>query len=171
MSATGITGGGSGYAALLAHAEGALYGTELGSVTLKRIGFFCFPIRHSTHTTRPAQWLPVPRHFPRALAEHGVRALRLRKKGAGSQLLVLLPPLLAPSRNVVGHGRPKSRSTRPAGYRASAGTQGVIPRRQARFRRQACTCRAAHACRADRGRKESEGRQGPETGRRRSGCA
>ena len=27
---------------------GALYGTELGSVTLKRIGFFCFPIKHST---------------------------------------------------------------------------------------------------------------------------
>jgi len=23
---------------------------ELGSVTLKRIGFFCFPIEHSTHT-------------------------------------------------------------------------------------------------------------------------
>jgi len=23
---------------------------ELGSVTLKRIGFFCFPIKHSTHT-------------------------------------------------------------------------------------------------------------------------
>ena len=41
----GITGGGSGYAALLAHAEGALYGTELGSVTLKRIGLFCFPTR------------------------------------------------------------------------------------------------------------------------------
>ena len=32
-------GWGSEYAALLAHAEGALYGTELGSVTLKRIGF------------------------------------------------------------------------------------------------------------------------------------
>jgi hypothetical protein len=29
---------------------GALYGMELGSVTLKRIGFFCFPIKHSTHT-------------------------------------------------------------------------------------------------------------------------
>jgi len=27
-----------------------LYGMELGSVTLKRIGFFCFPIKHSTHT-------------------------------------------------------------------------------------------------------------------------
>jgi hypothetical protein len=25
---------------------------ELGSVTLKRIGFFCFPIKHSTHTRR-----------------------------------------------------------------------------------------------------------------------
>ena len=46
-SGRGITGGGSGYAALLAHVEGALYGTELGSVTLKRIGFFCFPIKHS----------------------------------------------------------------------------------------------------------------------------
>ena len=31
-------------------AEGALYGTELGSVTFKRISFFCFPIKHSTHT-------------------------------------------------------------------------------------------------------------------------
>jgi hypothetical protein len=31
-------------------AEGALYGTELGSVTLKRVGLFCFPIKHSTHT-------------------------------------------------------------------------------------------------------------------------
>ncbi len=50
VSETGITGGGSGYAAILAHAEGALYGTELGSVTLKRIGFFCFPIKHSRHT-------------------------------------------------------------------------------------------------------------------------
>jgi len=49
-SGTGITGGGSGYAAILAHAGGALYGMELGSVTLKRIGFFCFPIKHSTHT-------------------------------------------------------------------------------------------------------------------------
>ena len=39
-SGTRITGGGSGYAALLAHAGGALYGTELGSVTLKRIVFF-----------------------------------------------------------------------------------------------------------------------------------
>jgi len=25
---------------------------ELGSVTLQRIGFFCFPIKHSTHTPR-----------------------------------------------------------------------------------------------------------------------
>jgi len=49
-SGTRITGGGSRYAALLAHAEGALYGTELGSVTLKRVGLFCFPIKHSTHT-------------------------------------------------------------------------------------------------------------------------
>ena len=35
VSGGGITGGGSGYAALLAHAEGVLYGMELGSVTLK----------------------------------------------------------------------------------------------------------------------------------------
>jgi hypothetical protein len=48
---TGITGGGgSGYATILAHAGGVLYGTELGSVTLKRVGSFCFPIKHSTHT-------------------------------------------------------------------------------------------------------------------------
>jgi len=46
---TRITGGGSGYAALLAHAGGALCSSKLGSVTLKRIGFFCFPIKHSTH--------------------------------------------------------------------------------------------------------------------------
>jgi hypothetical protein len=49
-SGTGITGGGSGYAAILAHAGGVLYGTELGSVTLQRVGLFCFPIEHSTHT-------------------------------------------------------------------------------------------------------------------------
>ena len=36
--------------AILAHAGGVLYGTELGSVTLKRVSFFCFPIKHSTHT-------------------------------------------------------------------------------------------------------------------------
>ena len=47
-----ITGGGSGYAALLEHAGGVLYGMELGSVTLKRIGLFCFPIKHSTHTRK-----------------------------------------------------------------------------------------------------------------------
>ena len=41
---------GWGDAAILAHAGGALYGMELGSLTLKRIGFFCFPIKHSTHT-------------------------------------------------------------------------------------------------------------------------
>jgi hypothetical protein len=35
VSGTGTTGGGSGYAAILAHAEGVLYGMELGSVTLK----------------------------------------------------------------------------------------------------------------------------------------
>jgi hypothetical protein len=57
-SGRGITSGGSGFAAILAHAEGALYGTELGSVTfkLKRIGFFCFPIKHSTHTQIEPQW-------------------------------------------------------------------------------------------------------------------
>jgi len=32
------------HSAILAHAGGALYGMELGSVTLKRIGFFWFPI-------------------------------------------------------------------------------------------------------------------------------
>ena len=50
VTGTGITDGGSGYAAHLAHAGGVLYGTELGSVTLKRVGLFCFPIKHSTHT-------------------------------------------------------------------------------------------------------------------------
>jgi hypothetical protein len=39
---------------------------ELGSVTLKRIGFFCqcFPIKHSTHTKEndilPKMWFSVP---------------------------------------------------------------------------------------------------------------
>ena len=51
-----VTGGGSGYAAILAHAGGVLYGMELGSVTLKRIGFFCFQIKLSTHTPR---YLPL----------------------------------------------------------------------------------------------------------------
>ena len=53
------------YATLLAHAEGALYGTELGSVTLKRIGFFCFPIKHSTHTRLWAHmpWPPQSRQW------------------------------------------------------------------------------------------------------------
>jgi hypothetical protein len=32
---------------------------ELGSVTLKRIGFFCFPIKHSTHTCK----CPPPPHM------------------------------------------------------------------------------------------------------------
>ena len=31
-------------------AEGVLYGTELGSVTSKRVGLFVFPIQHSTHS-------------------------------------------------------------------------------------------------------------------------
>jgi len=32
---------------------------ELGSVTLKRIGFFCFPIKHSTHTPTSLHKLEV----------------------------------------------------------------------------------------------------------------
>ena len=35
---------------------------ELGSVTLKRIGFFCFPIKHSTHEPEGSQC----RHFGHA---------------------------------------------------------------------------------------------------------
>jgi len=53
-SGTGVTGGGSECSALLAYAGGVLYGTELGLVTLTRIGFFCFPIKHSTHTQTPS---------------------------------------------------------------------------------------------------------------------
>ena len=49
-SGTGITGGGSEYAAILAHAGGALYGMELGSVTLKRIGFFVFQLTVTLNT-------------------------------------------------------------------------------------------------------------------------
>jgi len=62
-SGTRITGG---YAALLAHAEGVLYGTELGSVTLKRIGLFGFPIKHSTHTLR------LRSIVPKRPTEHGL---------------------------------------------------------------------------------------------------
>ncbi len=48
----------------LAHAEGVLYGMELGSVTLKRIGFFCFPIKHSnTHTPQRETNLQRLVHF------------------------------------------------------------------------------------------------------------
>jgi len=54
VSVTGITGGGSGYAALLAYAEGVLYGTEHGSVTLKRVVLFCFSTKIlNTHTELP----------------------------------------------------------------------------------------------------------------------
>jgi hypothetical protein len=34
---------------------------ELGSVTLKRIGFFCFPIKHSTHTQETPGSSGVPK--------------------------------------------------------------------------------------------------------------
>jgi hypothetical protein len=81
VSGTGITGGGSGYAALLAHGGWVLYGMELGSVTLQinnqhtlgargmssvrygtRLGdlkekwFLCFPIKHPTHTQHWISW-------------------------------------------------------------------------------------------------------------------
>jgi hypothetical protein len=36
----------------LAHAGGVLYGTELGSVTLKRVVLFCFSTKSSTHSPR-----------------------------------------------------------------------------------------------------------------------
>ncbi len=57
-------GGPSGYAAILAHAGGVLYGAELGSVTLKRVGLFCVPIKHSTHTVitlalNTGNWVPL----------------------------------------------------------------------------------------------------------------
>ena len=48
-SGTGITGGGSGYAVILAHAGGLLSGTELGLVTLKRVGLFFFQL-NTQHT-------------------------------------------------------------------------------------------------------------------------
>jgi hypothetical protein len=32
-----------------------LYGTELGSVTLKRVGLFCSPTKHATHTPEIVQ--------------------------------------------------------------------------------------------------------------------
>jgi hypothetical protein len=54
-SGSRINGGGSGYAAHLAHAGGVLYGKELGSVTLKRVGLFCFPIKHTLNTQQAAQ--------------------------------------------------------------------------------------------------------------------
>ena len=43
---------------------------ELGSVTLERIGFFCFPIKHSTHTLKRIGFFCFPikhsTHTPRA---------------------------------------------------------------------------------------------------------
>jgi hypothetical protein len=58
----------------LAHAEGVMYGMELGSVTLKRIGFFCFPIKHSTHT---------PSAVPSTVGRLGVDGFWVRDYGGG----------------------------------------------------------------------------------------
>jgi hypothetical protein len=60
----------------LAHAEGVLYGMELGSVTLKRIGFFCFPIKHSTHTpyVRAAKWGSTLREAEVTVTLYNVRS-------------------------------------------------------------------------------------------------
>jgi hypothetical protein len=69
VSGRGIKGGGSGYAALLAHAGGVLYGTELGSVTLK-VGFFCFPIKYSTH--RELQLAAINRELQLAVINNPV---------------------------------------------------------------------------------------------------
>jgi hypothetical protein len=52
-----------------------------------------------------------------------VRALRLRKKGAGSELRVLLLPLLPPPRDVVGHGRQLRGDARPLGVLAVQGSK------------------------------------------------
>jgi hypothetical protein len=49
VSGTRITGGGSGYAAILADVGWVLYSMEFGSVTLKRIGFFVFQL-NTQHT-------------------------------------------------------------------------------------------------------------------------
>ena len=54
-SGRGITGGGPEYAALLAHAGGVLYGTELGSVTLKRV-VFIFVFQLNTQHTEDYGW-------------------------------------------------------------------------------------------------------------------
>ena len=51
LGVTGDYGWGVRVRRHLAHAGGALYGTELGSVTLKRIGFFCFAIKRYTQHT------------------------------------------------------------------------------------------------------------------------
>ena len=44
LGSDGVWDGDYGYAG------GVLYGTELDSVTLKRVGLFCFPTKHSTNT-------------------------------------------------------------------------------------------------------------------------
>jgi hypothetical protein len=41
-----------------------LTGKELGSVTLKRVGLFCFPIKHSTHTHSIDGTLKIPINRP-----------------------------------------------------------------------------------------------------------
>jgi hypothetical protein len=48
-SGSRITGGGSRYTALLAHAGGVLYGIELGSVTLREFVYFVFQL-NTQHT-------------------------------------------------------------------------------------------------------------------------
>jgi hypothetical protein len=49
-SGTGITGGGSGYAAILAHAGGVLYGSELGDL---QESWFIFVFQLHTQHTKP----------------------------------------------------------------------------------------------------------------------
>ncbi len=51
-SGRGITGDGSGYDAILAHAGGVLYGTELGSVTLKSVELVYFVFQLNTQHTQ-----------------------------------------------------------------------------------------------------------------------
>ncbi len=54
---------------------------ELGSVTLKRIGFFCFPIKHSTQTrVTVVRAGPGPRSRPFKFC----RALAMARRRPGS---------------------------------------------------------------------------------------
>ena len=108
-------GGEHGYAAILAHAEGVLYGTELGSVTLlygtelgsvtlKRFGLFCFPNKHSTHTLQES-WCRSARSSGCSSIEHFLMPVRQVQSCSCNRDSSLLLVYLAPNTRARTHTR------------------------------------------------------------------